>query len=209
MPPDALTNLILEYRYWILIPLSFIEGPIIAFVAGALAALNYFNIYALAILFFVRDVGMDIVYYAIGYFWGKFPSVHSFLRNIGVTDDHIEDVKALWLRRPALTLFLGKLAYGISVAFIVASGILKMPFRLVLLYGSIVAVLQYGSLLLIGYFLGVSFGGTVEKILINMQYVLGAAMLALVAYFAFTWRMRRKFFKEEVDPLQTDSLPKI
>ena len=70
MSVDFITELILQYRYWILIPLSFIEGPVVAFVAGMLASMGYFNIYFLSALFFVRDVGLDGVYYAIGHFGG-------------------------------------------------------------------------------------------------------------------------------------------
>ena len=59
MSPDFITEILLQYRYWILIPLSLIEGPVVAFVAGTLAALGFFDIYFLAALFFVRDVGLD------------------------------------------------------------------------------------------------------------------------------------------------------
>lgn len=194
---DTLTQLILQYRYWILIPLSFIEGPIVAFIAGALAALNYFNIYALAIIFFLRDVGGDGLYYAIGYFGGHRPFTHRALRRIGVTESHMEKVRAFWLKRPGVTMFFGKLAYGIAAAFIVAAGIMKMPLRIFILYGSLIAVLQYGTLLVLGYFLGASFGGTVDKVLANVHYVVAFAALAIAAYFAIGWRMRERFFKEE------------
>ena len=59
MSVDQISQLIIEYRYFILIPLSFIEGPIVAFAAGALASLGYFNVYALAIFFFVVDMLKD------------------------------------------------------------------------------------------------------------------------------------------------------
>ena len=59
MSPEHLTQLILDYRYWILIPISVIEGPVVAFVAGTLAALGYFNIWVLVLFFFARDMIMD------------------------------------------------------------------------------------------------------------------------------------------------------
>jgi membrane protein DedA with SNARE-associated domain len=71
MSLEALTELILQYRYWILVPLSFIEGPLVAVIAGTLAAVGLFNIYFLLALFFVRDIMFDAVYYAIGYFGGN------------------------------------------------------------------------------------------------------------------------------------------
>src|SRR3989338_6591219 len=99
MSLDFTTQIILEYRYWILIPLSLIEGPIVAFVAGTLASVGYFNLYFLAVLFFKG--------------------------------------------------------------------------------ASIIAVVQYGTLLLAGYFLCTSFGGTAEKVIKNVQYIVAIATIAI------------------------------
>src|SRR3989338_8364582 len=122
MSPDIITEVILQYSYWILIPLTFIEGPVVAFVAGTLAAVGYFNIYFLAILFFVRDVWLDGVYYAIGHFGARTHFVQRMLKRIGVTPDHLEQVRVIWEKRPFWTMFIGKLSYGIASAFIVVAG---------------------------------------------------------------------------------------
>src|SRR3989344_6752112 len=100
MSPDIITELILEYRYWILIPLTFIEGPVVAFVAGTFAAVGFFNMYFLAALFFVRDVGLDGVYYAIGHFGGRTAFAKRMLTKIGVTMDPLAQGRGLWTKRP-------------------------------------------------------------------------------------------------------------
>ena len=197
MSPDIITELILQYRYWILIPLTFIEGPVVAFVAGTLASAGVFNMYFLAILFFVRDVGLDVVYYAIGHFGGRTTFAKRMLTKIGVTEDHLEEVRVLWERRPGWTMFIGKLSYGIASAFIVVAGMVKMPFSLFLRYGILVAILQYGILLFAGYFLGESLGGSITHILSNVQYAIAAVALAISAYYIFSWYMRRKFLEEK------------
>lgn len=197
MSPDIITELILQYRYWILIPLTFIEGPVVAFVAGTLASAGVFNMYFLAILFFVRDVGMDIAYYATGHFGGRTAFAKRMLTKIGVTEDHLEEVRILWERRPGWTMFIGKLSYGIAAAFIVVAGMVKMPFSLFLKYGILVAILQYGILLFAGYFLGQSLGGSITHILSNVQYAIAAVALAISAYYIFSWYMRQKFLKAE------------
>src|SRR5689334_7731486 len=117
MSVEHITTLILEYRYWILIPLSLIEGPIVAFVAGTMAAVGLFNIYLLALLFFVRDVGLDGVYYAIGHFSGRSTFAQKMMHKIGITPDHLDHVRELWERRPGVTMFIGKISYGIASAF--------------------------------------------------------------------------------------------
>jgi membrane protein DedA with SNARE-associated domain len=197
MSVDFITHLMLEYRYWILIPLSFIEGPIVAFVAGTFASIGFFNIYFLSALFFVRDVGLDGVYYAIGYFGGHTKFAERMLKKIGITDTHLEQVRVLWAKRPFMTMFIGKLSYGIASAFIVVAGMVKMPLPVFFRYGIIVAILEYGTLLFAGYFLGASFGGTATRIINNSQYVLAVIAVALSAYYYFSWRMRGKFLRDE------------
>lgn len=199
MSVEFATQLILQYRYWILIPLSFIEGPVVAFVAGTLAAVGYFNIYFLAALFFVRDVGLDGVYYAIGHFGGRTAFAKRMLNKIGITTDHLEQVRILWEKKPFWTMFIGKLSYGIASAFIVVAGTVKMPLRLFFKYGIIVAILQYGILLFAGYFLGASLGGNIVTIIENVQYVIAFAAIVISGYYIFSWYMRKKFLKEDRD----------
>src|SRR5271154_4469952 len=93
MTLSSTTQLIIEYRYLILIPLALIEGPIVAFIAGTLASLGYFDVYFLAIFFLVRDVTMDSIYYALGYFGGRTKFVMRMLAKIKVTPDHLEGVR--------------------------------------------------------------------------------------------------------------------
>ena len=211
MSVDSLTHLILQYRYWILIPLSLIEGPVVAFGAGTLASLGYFNLYFLAALFFIRDVGLDGVYYAVGYFGGRTAFAKRMLVKIGITDDHLEKVRVLWERRPGWTMFIGKVSYGIASAFIVVAGVVKMPLTVFFTYGSIVAVLQYGTLLFLGYFLGVSFGGNIAQIINNVQYVIAFAAIAISAYYILSLRMRKKFLTEDkkIEEEPADGRPQV
>ncbi|MDP1689887.1 MAG: hypothetical protein Q8L52_01645 [bacterium] len=197
MSVDSITELILQYRYWILIPLSLIEGPVVAFVAGTLASLGYFNIYFLSALFFIRDVGLDGVYYAIGHFGGRTNFAKRMLNKIDITTDHLEQVRIIWEKKPFWTMFIGKLSYGIASAFIVVAGTVKMPLGKFFKYGSIVAVLQYGTLLLLGYFLGASLGGSIAKIIENVQYVIAFAAIVISGYYIFSWYMRKKLLKED------------
>lgn len=197
MSVEFITQLILQYRYWILIPLSFIEGPIVAFVAGALASTGFFNMYFLMALFFVRDVGLDGVYYAIGHFGGHTKFAKRMLTKLGVTDNHLEKVRVIWARRPGMTMLVGKLSYGIASAFIVVAGMVNMPLRIFFKYGILVAILQYGTLLLVGFFLGASLGGTVVRLIEGLQYVIAFSAIAISGYYVLSWRMRTRLLKED------------
>lgn len=196
MSPDHLTQLILQYRYWILIPLTFIEGPIVAFFSGTLAAAGYFNIGLLAALFFVRDMIMDGLYYALGHFGGKTALARHLLARIGVTEGHLERVRILWVNYAGRTMFLGKLSYGISTSFIVVAGMVDMPLKKFFGWGAVVALVQYVGLLFLGYFFGQSLGGKISVILDNLQYVILGASIVLGGYFTISWYLGRRLMRE-------------
>ncbi len=195
MSPEHLTQLILEYRYWILIPLSVIEGPVVAFVAGTLAALGYFNVWILVIFFFARDMIMDAFYYSLGYYGGKTAIAQKLMRKIGVEQSHLEDIRKLWEKHAGKTMFLGKLSYGIASSFIVFAGTVHMPLRKFFGWGAVVAVVQFGTLLFLGYYFGEAFGDT-KNIIDILHYIVGGVTIAGIAYYIFSRYMRKELVRE-------------
>ncbi|TSC69098.1 MAG: Uncharacterized protein G01um101456_343 [Parcubacteria group bacterium Gr01-1014_56] len=199
MDQGTVAQLIIDYRYWILIPLSFIEGPIVAFIAGTLASVGYFNVYFLAIFFLARDVIVDLLMYGVGY-WGRNTRfVQWLLKKFGVTPREMEDVKILWNRNAGKTMFFSKLSYGVAAAFIVVAGMVEMPLKKFVYYALLIAAAHYGVLLFLGYYLGASVGGSVTHILENIQYVLGGAILVISTYFLFKRYINAKMRKAEKD----------
>lgn len=197
MDVNHLTALILEYRYWILLPLSFVEGPIVAFFAGMLAAAGHFNIWALALFFFARDVIVDLGCYYLGVFGRQSGWITKVLRRLGVTEDHLEEVRVLWHSHPGKTMFLSKLSYGVAAGFIVVAGLVRMDLRKFLYYGSMIAVAHYGILLFVGYFFGAAFGTTFIELLHNLPYVIAGLSVIAIAYYVFKRRVSKKLVQAE------------
>ena len=189
--------LIIQYRYWILIPLSFVEGPVVAFIAGTLATIGYFNMYALAAIFFIRDIGLDIIYYAVGFYGANTVFARRLLKKIGLTSVHFDHIRKLWERHPFRTMLIGKLSYGIATAFIVLAGTVKMPFMKFLRYGALVAITQYWALLILGFMLGNTFRDFVERIISTLEYALLGLAVLMTIYYIVSFRMRKEFLKEE------------
>lgn len=193
----ALAHFILTYRYPALFLVSVFEGPFVAFFAGTFAAGGFFNIFILAAFFVVRDLVFDAGYYAVGFYGGRTRLVQRMLKKIGIQTGHLADIRAVWEQHAFRTLFVGKISYGIAPAFIVTAGTIKMSLRKFFSYGALVAVAQYWTLLLVGYFFGNSFGGNLSGMLQNLLYVLGVGGFLLAGYYLFSWWMRAEFFKEE------------
>lgn len=193
MSPHNLASLIIEYRYWVLVPLSIIEGPIVAFVSGTLASLGFFNLYVILAFFFARDMIMDAFYYFLGYFGSQTKFAHRMLERLKIKESHLHDLHVLWDEYPGRTMFVGKMSYGIAQAFIVVAGMVKMELRKFFTYGALIAIAQYFTLILVGYFFGNAFGGKTTLVIENLQYVIAGATLIISGYYLFRWYMRKKF----------------
>ncbi len=189
-------QLLIEYRYLILIPLAIIEGPIVAFIAGTLASLGYFNIYVLSVFFFIRDVGMDSLFYSVGYFGTRTALAQRLLRKLHVTEQNLDGIRLLWEHHPMSTMFIGKISFGLGSTFVFIAGTVKMRFATFFKYGSIVAATQYWTLLALGYFFGNSFGGNISNILSNIEYLIAGISIVVMIYYFVSWRLRRRLLNE-------------
>jgi len=196
MSIESITPLIVEYRYWILIPLTFIEGPIIGFIAGALSKLGYFNPFLAFSIFIFRDVLVDGLWYLVGSHGGKTRVAGWLLRKTRITDEHLHAVRKLWDSHGLRTMFISKLSYGISQLFLAVAGMVGMPFRRYFRYALIVALVEYGGLFVAGYVVGGAFGN-MAGVLSNIQWVIAILALVIAGYYVFTHFMRRKALEEE------------
>ena len=197
MESELIFKLILQYRYWILIPLSLVEGPVVAFFSGTLSSFGYFNLPLLAAIFFIRDITLDILYYILGFYGANKRFAHRALRRLGLTEEHFTHIRALWDKHPFRTMFVGKVAYGIATAFIVFAGTVKISFWKFLKYGSLAAIAQYWTLLAAGYWLGDSFHDIAVAVLRTFEFAFLGIAIGITAYYIISFRMRKTFLREE------------
>lgn len=199
--PDSLLPLIEEYRYWILVPLTFIEGPMVGFVAGAFSRLGYFDPLVAFSVFILRDMFVDTLWYYIGKQGGKTRASAWLLKKTHVTEAHLHAVRILWNERGLRTMFLGKLSYGIAQIFLAIAGMVGMPFRRFLRYAFIVAVVEYGVLFVGGYLVGGAFDG-IAGVLANIQFAITILALVITLFYVFTHFMRQNAIEEEQQVLE-------
>jgi len=196
MPLDAITQLVMQYRYWILFPLAFMEGPILAFVLGSLSALGYFSILPSFVILLIGDLVPDTAYYLLGRYGERKTFISRYAKKIGIDAEHFEAVRRLWSKHPAKTTFLTKFAYGLSTPLLVSAGVIGMPLHRFLRYTVSISIIQYGVLLALGYNFGRSFAlvsGTLEVV----QLVAAGVAAVAVAYYFLMRYMRRKFMEEK------------
>ncbi len=181
MDLDSLTPLLIKYRYWILVPLSLLEGPTVAFVTGTLSSLGYFNPYVAYWIFTAKDIVVDGLYYYLGRFGGDKPFVTRMFAKARVTDTELAHVRALWEHHGWRTMCVGKLAWGLSPAFLAVAGVVAVPVPTFFRYAAGVALVQYAVLLILGYYVGHAIG-TVSETIRLFQYVIAGAVVVMIIY---------------------------
>jgi membrane protein DedA with SNARE-associated domain len=177
----AMGPILLRYRYWIIIPLSMLEGPMVAVATGTLSSLGYFNPYLAYWLFVVKDVVVDGAYYYLGRVARDRPFCARLLAQMRVTGSEIERVRSLWETHGWRTMFVGKLAWGLSPLFLAGAGIVAVPVGRFFRYAAGVALLQYVVLLLLGYYFGAA-TATVSTALRVAQYGIAIFVLGGLVY---------------------------
>ena len=191
MEPEHLTQLIIDYRYWIVIPLSFLEGPVIAFVVGTLSAFGYFNPFVAVWVFFAKDMIMDLAFYILGRYAKSTRFVYRLLHKGGIITESTEQFREQWRSHAFRTMFLVKLPHGFSSAFLAMAGVIEAPLKQFLSYAAIIAVLQYVLLFAFGYYFGAWLGLSSDTIT-RIQYVVTGVFMVAMLYLAIVWYVRRR-----------------
>lgn len=187
MPLSAsqLISELIKYKYFLLYPGAVFEGPVITVIAGFLASLGYFNIFAAYAVIVIGDLTGDALHYAVG-FWGREKFVKRWGRYIGIDEKRVIKLENGFRKHGGKVLFVGKISHGVGGAFLVAAGLAKMPFWEFIWSNAIATFLKSLILLLIGFY----FGEFIEKInsfleLIGLIFVGIAIIVGLIYFFYY------------------------
>jgi len=170
-----------SYKYVALFPLAVIEGPIITVIAGFFSSLGFINFFLAYLIIVTGDLAGDILHYVLGRFGGR-EFIDRWGRYLGVGKQQIESIEKQFTKRGSKLLFIGKMSHGVGGAFLVAAGIIKMPFDKFMLSNLLATLVKSMILLLIGFYFGQAYatiGSYLEKITV---IVAGAAVILLLVY---------------------------
>ncbi len=182
--------LIEHYRYLILFPLAAFEGPAVSLIVGFLIRLGYISLIPSFAILIMGDLIPDSIYYAIGRFGNKSNIVQKYSGENGKLTKNFQLAEKLWKHHGKKTMFLSKLAYGLSTIFLISAGMVKMPFRKFVTYAIPVTIFQYGIILTAGYFLGHSYESALKYVNYG-GYVIAAIVVAIIVGYIFALRTAR------------------
>lgn len=193
---ENIPQLIILYRYWILFPLAFFEGPLVSILVGFLVSLGYFNFLAAYGILILGDIIPDTLYYLVGRFGKRRSLVARYGKKIGLTSERFAVIERLWEKHPGKTMFMSKLAYGLSTPFLVSAGLVGLPPKLFFTYALPVTFAQYALLLTLGFYFGNAYA-FIAKTFEGAELIIAASILAAGAYYFLTAYMRKRLLEEE------------
>ena len=174
-------DLLVTYRYWLLIPFSILEGPIVSVIAGVLVKLGYFTFVLAYIVLIIGDIISDIIHYYMGH-WGNRIFLEKYVSKLSVLGKNIDAITHLWVVHPKKMMFLSKLAYGISGPLVVSSALAKMTLGRFLSYTIPISLFQHVLFLAIGYGLGYSYSFASEYITYGGMFIAVIAVILIAVY---------------------------
>jgi membrane protein DedA with SNARE-associated domain len=196
---DTTIQLLMEYKYFLLFPLAVIEGPLVALAAGFLVSIGYMTAIPAFIVMLFGDLIPDSIYYYIGRYGNRFNLMEKYGHKFKLISSNFPQVERLWKTHPRKMMFFGKLAYGLSIPFLISAGLVKMTFSRFLKYAIPVTIFQYGVIMAIGYYMGYSYtsaGGYVKDAYITIAVLLIIVIGANIFI--------SKFAKHEIEELENN-----
>jgi membrane protein DedA with SNARE-associated domain len=165
------------FSYLILAVLVALEGPIATLLGAAAASLGYLNP---AIVFFAAAAGnltADTLWYTLGYI-GKLEWVNRFGQRVGVNLNKLTEMEDTLHNHARRILFISKLTVSPMIPALIATGLIKYPWRR--WFPAVFAgeMIWTGSLVLIGYF-GVK---VISKVELGVEHVILAFSIVFIAF---------------------------
>lgn len=182
-------ELLLTYKYLILIPLAIIEGPIISVICGFLVTLGFFNPLLVYIVMVLGDIIGDGIFYYIGYKGKKL--FHYF----NVNEEKIEKAKIYFQENHNKAIAGSKIIWGIGTAGLIAAGALHVSYKRYFKTCALYSLAQSLIMMLLGVFFGQAY------VLIGKYfnyYASGISVIGLVLIFFFIFIKKYKNSKEKI-----------
>lgn len=173
-------NLLLTYKYEILLPLAIVEGPVIVVVAGFMVTLGYMDIFLVYLIALAGDFAGDTILYSIGR-WGK-SFIHKHGHYIGASNKRLEQAKKIFTEKHTKAVVMSKIFHGVGVAGLVAAGVLAVPFSRYIKTCMLIALAQSAVFL----FVGIVFGHAYLKIAKYMDLYASTIGIVVVVLLVLT-----------------------
>ncbi|MFA6300804.1 MAG: VTT domain-containing protein [Candidatus Paceibacterota bacterium] len=184
-----IVQLLLTYKYLILIPLAIAEGPIVSVIAGFLATLGVFNIFVVYLIMVSGDIIGDAIFYYIGY------SGKNLFRYFKINEEKIEKTKLYFEKNHNKAIAGSKILWGVGTAGLIAAGALHVPYKRYFKTCALYSLAQSFIMILLGIFFGQAYI-TIGKYFNYYASTVSIFAVAIIVYLIFIKIYKKN--KEEI-----------
>ena len=189
---SSMMEILIVYRYWLLLPIAIVEGPMVAFVCGMLVALGYFNPFIAFGILVLGDLIPDGFLYSAGRLARKHAWVKRWGAYVGVTEERFSKAEKLWHTHPGKTVLASKFTYGVTAPFLFMGGLSGIPAHTFFGYSISISLVHYVVLMGLGYFFGASLS-SIGDLLTTLEIGFTIVVLVSIAYYLLMPYLRNKF----------------
>ena len=186
---DSLIVLLSTYKYFLLFPISVVEGPIISVISGLLCSQGIFSIPITYFVLIMGDMVGDTLYYSIGR-WGGRPFIKRWGHFFGLNENRLIKLDSHFKIHAGKTILIGK-TQAIGGFFLAAAGMSKMSYPTFIWFNFIGTVAKSMSLLLIGYFAGHAYK-LIDQYLGFYAIIITTILVAIVISYFLIKKLRDK-----------------
>ncbi len=194
----ATLTLLITYKYWIIIPLAFFEGPMIAIMVGFLASLGYFAVIPLYLLLFLWDFARDLFFYHVGKVANHKDFLQKYGAKINLDERHFSIVSSLWYKHTNKTMLLGKLAFGLSSIILMTAGAVRLPIRRFAKSAFVISMVQYALFIFAGFYFG-KFYVVLSEYVDYAGYAVATLAIIFIASYIFFAKRAKSTFIHSID----------
>ncbi len=176
-------------KYFLVFLAAFVEGPLVAVGTGFLIKLGYLSLIPTVIALIMGDFVPDTICYYIGRYGNRSNIIKKYGKYLGMTEEYGKTLENLWLNHSKKAMFFSKLAYGLSMPFLVTAGFAKMPPSKFWGYSITITILHYGTLMTLGYFFGQSYESLIVHYAqyVELIFIVSASVIILGIYLFKKW----------------------
>ncbi len=153
MELHPILQFLVDYGYWIAVPVMIIEGPVATIVMGFLSSFGFFNILIVIGLGVISDLVSDTIYYWSGYHGG--PKV---LDKLKISQLHqnssLQKLKQRFEEHPGKFFFGAKVLTGLAHSTFVLAGVTRINYPKILKFSIPGGMVWSTGLGLLGFYFG-------------------------------------------------------
>lgn len=178
------------WSYFLLAFLVGIEGPLATLLGAAAASAGLMHPILVFIAAATGNLTSDTLWYTAG-LMGKMDWLLRFGRRFGINPSSLERLESVLQQHAPVILFFSKLTVSPMIPALIATGLIRYPWRRWFPYVLAGEMIWTGSLVLIGYF-GLQ---AAKKVELGVEHAILASSLVFIVF--IIW-LGRRFLKKEI-----------